>query len=243
MHKFYVRQPGGWRYRISATVENIPNYYDALAPQYDASRFNNSYGQFLHAQEYQVLGTMLKGVSPAHTLDMACGTGRFLRFADTGLDLSPNMTEEARKKHPEKNILTGDATRLPFADASFDAVFSFHLIMHLDPAQTRAVLAEAHRVLRPGGRFIFDFPSQKRRRLTGGHHGANWHGSNAMRLSDCKRETACGWNIIDYQGILFLPVHRFPAWFRRPLLPFDNFCCRSLWREWASYLVLNLLKK
>lgn len=45
----------------------------------------------------------------------------------------------------------GDVTRLPFADGSYDAVFCYHLLHHAD--DWRAAVAEAARVLRPGGRF------------------------------------------------------------------------------------------
>lgn len=49
-----------------------------------------------------------------------------------------------------------DATRLPFAARSFDLVTGENFLMHVDPA---AVLAECHRVLRPGGRVVFLEPT------------------------------------------------------------------------------------
>lgn len=224
-------------------MENIPAYYEQLASQYDQSRFGNSYGQFLHAQERPVLQHFLHGCPPEHTLDLACGTGRMLDLAGTGLDISPNMIAEARKKHPEKRLVHGDATSLPFPDASFDAVFSLHFIMHLNPEPTCAVLNEVHRVLRPGGRFILDFPSLKRRKLTGGHHDANWHGSNAFSLNQWRAMAGNKWEIDAVNGILFLPVHRLPAWLRPALLPLDRLFCRSFCKEWASYLLIRLKKK
>jgi SAM-dependent methyltransferase len=224
-------------------MENIGSYYDTLAPDYDRSRFANSYGKFVDAQERGCLRRMLAGTSPAHTLDLACGTGRLLEFADTGLDQSPRMLHEARQKHPGKNLVIGDATRMPFPEDSFDAIFSFHFLMHLDRGAIQAVLAEARRVLRPGGRLIVDFPSRKRRALTRGHHNRNWHGSNASDVSDWQAMTAGAWKIIDFQGIAFFPLHRIPDFFRPAMLPLDTRFCRSALRSYASYLVLCLEKK
>jgi SAM-dependent methyltransferase len=54
-------------------------------------------------------------------------------------------------------LLRGDATRLPFADASFDAVITSEVLEHV-PDDTGAV-AELVRVLRPGGAFVATVPS------------------------------------------------------------------------------------
>ena len=54
-------------------------------------------------------------------------------------------------------VLRGDATRLPFADASFDAVITSEVLEHI-PDDTGA-LAEMVRVLRPGGTFAATVPS------------------------------------------------------------------------------------
>ena len=47
-----------------------------------------------------------------------------------------------------------DARRLEFADSSFDTAFITDVVEHLTPAELAAALAEAHRVLRPGGRLV-----------------------------------------------------------------------------------------
>lgn len=47
---------------------------------------------------------------------------------------------------------------------------------------------------------------------------------------------------IDYQGVLFLPIHRFPVWLRQPVRWLDRLLCRSPWREYASYLVVKIQK-
>ncbi len=93
-----------------------------------------------------------------------CGTGLDLRFVPAGVDLtatdlSPRMVEKAREQARRLGLAArveiADAERLPFADASFDAV-ALHLIVAV-AQDGLAVLEEAARVLRPGGRaVVFD---------------------------------------------------------------------------------------
>ena len=92
-------------------------------------------------------------------LDVATGPGYAAaaaarRGADVvGLDFSAAMVAEARRQHPTLDFREGDAEELPFADNSFHAVVMNFGLLHL-PRPERAV-REAHRVLRPQGRFGF----------------------------------------------------------------------------------------
>ena len=94
-------------------------------------------------------------------VDVGCGTGTFaiaLAAARpdthvTGVDGDPAILELARRK-PAADAVTwrhGLADKLPLADASADAAVMSLLLHHLDPAGKRRALAEAVRVLRPGG--------------------------------------------------------------------------------------------
>jgi SAM-dependent methyltransferase len=92
-------------------------------------------------------------------LDVACGPG-FVSEAATargarpvGVDIATAMVERARLRCPDLPFVVGDALRLPFPDASFDAVTMNFGILHV--SQPERALAEAHRVLAPGGRFAF----------------------------------------------------------------------------------------
>jgi SAM-dependent methyltransferase len=71
----------------------------------------------------------------------------------TALDLADNMVAIARLRCPEADIHNADAENLPFQADRFDAVVCCLGILHL-PDPERAV-AEAHRVLKPGGRYAF----------------------------------------------------------------------------------------
>jgi SAM-dependent methyltransferase len=96
-------------------------------------------------------------------LDAACGNGRYSRFllrhADpdaklTAFDLSPKMLARARisLKSPRVSYAVADLTRLPYADASFDAVVCGWVIEHL--ADPRPGLRELARVLAPSGQLL-----------------------------------------------------------------------------------------
>jgi demethylmenaquinone methyltransferase/2-methoxy-6-polyprenyl-1,4-benzoquinol methylase len=94
-------------------------------------------------------------------LDVACGSGKLTAVLAgiagdggrvVGLDFSPQMLEIARRDHPGIEFLEGDALRLPFEDAGFDAsTIAFGLRNLSDPVRG---LREMKRVLKPGGRSV-----------------------------------------------------------------------------------------
>lgn len=92
-------------------------------------------------------------------LDLCCGTGVVTGAAAarcalaTGVDFSAAMLAEASMAHPRLRFDEGDAEALPYPDRSFDAVVSNFGIHHI--ARPDRAMAEAMRVLRPGGRFVF----------------------------------------------------------------------------------------
>jgi ubiquinone/menaquinone biosynthesis C-methylase UbiE len=99
-------------------------------------------------------------------LDVACGTGRFLRQVRLaypamrlqGLDLSRTYLDEARL-HLEPlrgaDLIEAAAEKMPLPDASADIVTSIFLFHELPPQVRRHVTAEIARVLKPGGLFVF----------------------------------------------------------------------------------------
>ncbi|MEV6305423.1 class I SAM-dependent methyltransferase [Actinoplanes sp. NPDC051861] len=100
------------------------------------------------------LATLL-GPGSGRCLEIGCGTGvhaaqiRDLGWMPLGLDLSAGMLHHARDRLP---AALADATRLPVADASVDAVVT--VMAHTDMPGYPDVLHEVARVLRPGGRFV-----------------------------------------------------------------------------------------
>jgi len=87
-------------------------------------------------------------------LDVACGSGLALELAHAGgadvagIDASPRLVAIAADRVPDGDIRVGDMAALPWDDASFDVVTSFRGLW----ATTPEAIAEARRVLRPGGR-------------------------------------------------------------------------------------------
>jgi SAM-dependent methyltransferase len=91
------------------------------------------------------------------TLEIGCGEGRVARdlrdrgHRVTAVDASPTLIELAREADPDGEYVLADAAALPFADASFDLVVAHNTLMDFD--DLRGSVAEAARVLEPGGRF------------------------------------------------------------------------------------------
>lgn len=223
-------------------LKEVGDYYEALAPQYDQNRFGNSYGQYIHQQEEEILQWLLgqPGASEQR-LDLGCGTGRLLHFGTHGLDYSKAMVTEAQKKHPAKDVRVGSALATPYPGESFSTVFSFHLLMHLQAADIPKVIEEVARLLPSGGTFVFDIPSAKRRQLVN-YKAPNWHAAQSLSIEQLQEMIQEKWKLVGYHSVLFLPIHRFPGWLRRPVRWVDSLLCRSPWREYASYLVVEIQK-
>ncbi len=112
-------------------------------------------GGFVHGLAEGVLD-LLDAQKGEYILDLGCGDGQLTqRLAATGahvlgVDASSNMVEAARARGIEAE--QANAELLPFHDGTFDAVFSnaaLHWVRNQDE-----MLAQVHRVLRAGGRFV-----------------------------------------------------------------------------------------
>lgn len=97
----------------------------------------------------------------SRVLDIGCGAGFLTNYLSelghdvTGLDLAENALAVAAARDVTKRVTyqTGNAYALPFTDGAFDVVCSMDMLEHVD--DPGKVIAEAARVLRPGGKFFF----------------------------------------------------------------------------------------
>ena len=92
-------------------------------------------------------------------LDVACGSGLAIRYADAmgaasaGIDAAAPLVEIARERTPSADVRVGDMFELPWGDGSFDAVTSINGVW----GGCEGALAEARRVLKPGGAIGISF--------------------------------------------------------------------------------------
>lgn len=93
-------------------------------------------------------------------VDIGCGVGLLHPYLEglaqsiTGIDLSSEAIAEAAQRNPNNNYRTYDGLRLPAADGEFDLALAVTVMHHVPVAQWQHFVAEAHRVLRPGGAFV-----------------------------------------------------------------------------------------
>ncbi|MFO0645397.1 MAG: methyltransferase domain-containing protein [Polyangiales bacterium] len=130
-------------------------YYDEFSRWYEKER-GRGYHALIDDLEVSVTEPLARG---ARVLEVGCGTGlileRIARVAERaeGIDLSPGMLEQARQRG--LSVREGSATELPFADSSFDLVYSYKVLAHVPDIEK--ALAEMARVTRPGGTILAEF--------------------------------------------------------------------------------------
>lgn len=101
---------------------------------------------------------------PRPLLDLGCGFGEFTGVffdepVDVGLDIRIDDLKIAIARRRYRSVVRADARRTPFADGSFASVMSLSVLEHI-PCNEEAI-AEAYRVLRSGGTFVFTAPTDR----------------------------------------------------------------------------------
>jgi demethylmenaquinone methyltransferase / 2-methoxy-6-polyprenyl-1,4-benzoquinol methylase len=145
---------------IRADLDKQPHeiaaMFDGVARRYDLTNTVLSFGRDRGWRK--ATRDALDPAPGQRVLDVGAGTGVSTQELAAsgayavGLDLSIGMLQAGRRVRPGVPLLAGDALRLPFPDAAFDAVtISFALRNVVDPT---AALRELARVTRPGGRLV-----------------------------------------------------------------------------------------
>jgi ubiquinone/menaquinone biosynthesis C-methylase UbiE len=138
--------------------DEMRRYYDQRAHEYDDWWLGR--GLFADrprprwSEEVAELISVIGGLPPARTLDVACGTGfltRHLQGELVALDQSESMAAATAEQLPGVRVVRGDAVPLPFPDSEFERVFTSHFYGHLLPEERERFLDEARRV---GGELV-----------------------------------------------------------------------------------------
>lgn len=143
--------------RSQKTVQNmdfkktVKDGYNTIANRYLAERTRDS-------QDVRLLDELMERLpGNAKVLDAGCGAGIPIsqilseRFQVTGVDFSEAQVELARKNVPAAKFLCEDITKLDFPDETFDGITSYYAIIHIPREEHQALLANFHRMLKPGG--------------------------------------------------------------------------------------------
>jgi ubiquinone/menaquinone biosynthesis C-methylase UbiE len=168
-----LRPPEGGRYP-AYYLQNFHFQSGGYLSAASAARYDHQvevlFGGAAAAMRRQALVPLQRAVqnagAAARLLDLGCGTGGFLcevkrnhpRLYVTGIDLSLPYLAVARRRlrrWSRARLVEAPAETLPFADGAFDIVTCLYLFHELPPRARRAVVAEVHRVLRPGGILVF----------------------------------------------------------------------------------------
>ncbi|MEU6643965.1 class I SAM-dependent methyltransferase [Saccharomonospora sp. NPDC046836] len=108
--------------------------------------------------------------------DIGCGPGRVtahlrsLGVTAFGIDLSPGMIEEARRRYPGLRFEVGSMTGLDLSDGELAGIVAWYSIIHTPPESLPVVFAEFHRTLAPGAHLLLAFQAgNERRRIEQGY--------------------------------------------------------------------------
>ncbi|WP_375741594.1 malonyl-ACP O-methyltransferase BioC [Pseudomonas boanensis] len=139
----------------------LPDKRQVAASFSRAAQSYDSVAALQRAVGHELLASLPTTFVPRRWLDMGCGTGYFSRaLADrfpeadgVALDIAEGMLRHARPQGGARHFIAGDAEHLPLASGSQQLVFSSLAVQWC--VDFAAVLAEARRVLQPGGIFAF----------------------------------------------------------------------------------------
>lgn len=159
MHKKQHARSAVAQQTEGVTLDHAAKVYDTLAPLMTLG---------LERRYHRLVIRQLALRGSEQILDIGCGTGTLTRdiaaaLTDktgsrcTGLDAAEKMIEVAKRKAvgiPNIHFDAAIAERLPYESGSFDAAVSTFFFHHIHFELKKKVLAEAARVLKPGGRFI-----------------------------------------------------------------------------------------
>jgi SAM-dependent methyltransferase len=137
--------------------------YDAMAEAYVTHFGHHLDGKPVELGMVAAFASLVRATGNPAVADIGCGTGvatgmlRDHGAHPTGIDLSPNMIEQARLRHPDLEFTVGSMTDLDLPDNHFGGVCAWYSTIHVPDSHLRQVFSEFHRVLAPGGYVLLAF--------------------------------------------------------------------------------------
>jgi ubiquinone/menaquinone biosynthesis C-methylase UbiE len=147
------------RDRNDVPIPSIRESYDQLAEEYANHLFHELENKPF---DRDLLDRFAAGVG-GQVCDMGCGPGhvaRYLRDAGVtvfGLDLSPQMLEQARNRNLDIRFREGNMLALDLEESSLAGITAFYAIVNLPPESWPQVFREMERVLQPNGLLLLAF--------------------------------------------------------------------------------------
>lgn len=144
--------------------KNDLNYYNLNANQWWQAGEVLNLSHYLNQSRFAFFSKYISNWQGLQVLDIGCGGGLACEFLVqqgaivSGIDLSSDSIkiaqEHAKQNQLKINYYCGNAENLPFETNQFDVVLCFDVLEHISNWQK--VIAEAYRVLKPKGLFLFD---------------------------------------------------------------------------------------
>lgn len=171
----------------SKEIDRIVREYERRTSELDPDFYSLSKPANLFTRQSQVRAIAAAltrvGMMPLASrdlLDLGCGRGDWLaefellgaaRSRLSGIELMEDFARTAQRRLPGANIVQGDASKLPWPDASFDVVFQSTVFTSiLDASVKQRIAREMRRVLKPGGAIVwydFTFNNPKNKHVRG----------------------------------------------------------------------------
>ncbi|SFS53768.1 class I SAM-dependent methyltransferase [Halostagnicola kamekurae] len=201
--------------------KDVADFYEEEASTYD-ERFESIAGEYIHNRQVSIILEQLGDISGDTVLEIAAGTGRFthvLAAQDAKvivIDIAREMLEENRQRTPEAEFVHGTASELPFEPSSIDHCVTVNALNHI-PGHWD-VVADVKRVLKPGGKFLANYPNILSNRFPIGMYVNNQNRNVGkgvytkwFNIFEVKRTLkSMGYNIEACIGDRFLPVKILP---------------------------------
>lgn len=147
---------------MTSYLESTRNSYTTVAADYHAlvaPRFDDPY----HRAILGLYGDLLAEGDAGPVGDLGCGPGHVTAYLAElgmdafGMDLSPGMVEFAKSEYPDLKFDVGSLLDLPLADNALVGALAYYSLVHTPAEDLPTAFAEIHRVLAPGGLFLYGF--------------------------------------------------------------------------------------